>query len=344
MTEVVFAIPGRVDKPTGGFVYDRRVMALMPSLGVSAHYLNLPGLYPNPSKNDLDKARELLNATPPAAKLVIEGLALGVMPGKILAPLGHRIIALVHQPLAEISGLNDTQRDELFIMERSALEYARSVITLSALTRDKLIQKYGIDLEKITVAEPGTDPAPRASGTGTPLQLLAVGAIEPRKKYNLLIDALIPISHLDWRLTIVGAKDRDETCVSELTIKIAKAGLGERVNLAGVVVPATLERLYDGADIFVQPSPLDLFGTALSEAMVRGLPIISGQNESSASAATLNVPFDDEAALQDALARILQNKKLRRQLADAAWDIGRKLPTWNETARRIGAVILGLDL
>jgi len=325
-------------------MYDRRVMALMPSLGVSAHYLNLPGLYPNPSKDDLDKARELLNATPPAAKLVIEGLAMGVMPGELLAPLSNRIIALVHQPLADRSDLDDKQRDELFIKERSALRHARSLITLSTATRDRLIEKYSIDASIITIAEPGTDPAPRASGTGTPLQLLAVGAILPRKKYNLLLEALIPLSHLDWRLTIVGAKDRDQACVEALIGKIANAGLSERISLPGVVVPATLERLYDGADIFVQPSHLDLYGTALSEAMVRGLPIISAQDNNSTLTATLNVPFDDEAALQDALARLLQNRKLRRQLADAAWDIGRKLPTWNETARRIGAVILGLDL
>ena len=44
--------------------------------------------------------------------------------------------------------------------------------------------------EKITVAEPGTDPAERARGTGKPLQLLAVGSVVPRKAYDVLVRAL----------------------------------------------------------------------------------------------------------------------------------------------------------
>ena len=43
-----------------------------------------------------------------------------------------------------------------------------------------------------------------------------------------------------------------------------------------------------------------------------------------------------------ALRRALTDKKLRDELADASWDLGRTLPTWHETARRIAAVVLGL--
>ena len=42
-------------------------------------------------------------------------------------------------------------------------------------------------------------------------------------------------------------------------------------------------------------------------------------------------------ALTTAIERALTDKKLRDRLADAAWEAGRTLPTWHETARRIAA-------
>ncbi len=347
--EAIFAIPGRLETPTGGYMYDRRVMALMPSLGVNARYLNLPGHFPNPSGEDLQKVRELLFETPKEAKLIIDGLALGVLPKEILEPIGERVIALIHKPLATKSGLSEDRRAVLRESEKIAFSLVQHIIATSTFTREHLIHEYAISPARITVAEPGTDPAPRASGTGTPLQLLSVGALEPRKGYSVLIDALVPLKHLDWRLTIVGDLDRDQVWVEGLRDKISQDGLQNRVHLAGIVVPATLERLYDSADIFVQTCHVESFGTALSEAMVRGLTIVSsaeGLNDElpGMKNAVLMVLPRDTDALQEALEKVLQDRKLRGRLADAAWDVGRRIPTWNETARRIGAVIMGLEI
>ena len=49
MAEIVFAIPGDLELPTGGYVYDRRVMALLPSFGMQVTHVRLPGGFPAPS-------------------------------------------------------------------------------------------------------------------------------------------------------------------------------------------------------------------------------------------------------------------------------------------------------
>lgn len=347
MPNVAFAIPGDLETHTGGYAYDRRVLQMLPSYGINATLVTLPGSFPLPSKSDLDETARRIAAAPPQAKLLIDGLAYGAMPAELIERIGRRIIALVHHPLALETGLDDAARRALVDSERAALARARHVIVTSRSTADSLVADYRVPQARITVAEPGTDPALRSTGTGTPMQMFAVGAVSERKGYNLLVAALEPLASLDWRLTIAGALDRNVQAVTALRERIAASSIGERITLAGAVVPATLERFYASADLFVSPSHYEGYGMVLAEAMARGLPIVCTTGGAAAQtvpdAAAIKVPPGDVAALTAALRQALTQRKQRRAMADAAWEAGRQLPTWEETARRIAAAILEIE-
>jgi glycosyltransferase involved in cell wall biosynthesis len=134
--------------------------------------------------------------------------------------------------------------------------------------------------------------------------------------------------------------------VAALQNAIHKNDLGERVTLAGKVVPATLERHYESAVVFVSASLFEGYGMALAEAMARGLPMViavgGAAGETADETTALHVETGNIEALAAALRRVLTDKKLRDRLADSAWEAGRTLPTWHETTRRLAAVILGL--
>jgi glycosyltransferase involved in cell wall biosynthesis len=345
MTKVIFAIPGDLATETGGYAYDRRMLKLLPSFGIDVSHLVLPGTFPNPTASDLIETTRRLAATPPDAKLIIDGLALGAMPADLVKGLKRRIIGLVHHPLALEAGLSDQRKRELAASETAALAYCQHVIVTSPMTGRILAADFGVPSERITVAEPGTDPSPRATGTGTPMQLLSVGAVSQRKGYTVLVEALKPLADLDWRLVIVGALDRDAGAVEALRQAIdANRGLRDRITLAGAVVPATLEKHYASADIFVLPSLFEGYGMVLAEAMSRGLPIICTTGGAAAETvpddAAIKVPPGDVAALGAGLVRLMSDRKLRKRLEAASWNAGRMLPTWNETARRIFAAIM----
>lgn len=348
MTEVYFAIPGDIDTPTGGYGYDRRLMAALPSFGVNVKHVELPAGFPNPSEEECAAVAKGAAQLPADATLLIDGLAFGAFPKELAEGIEQRVIALVHHPLALESGLSKTRQAELVKSECEALALADHVIVTSEATKRILVSDYGVAAKAISVAEPGTDPAQRATGTGTPMQLLAVGSITPRKGYDILIQALEPLSELDWRLTITGADDRDAAAASALRSQIAKAGMEDRVTLSGVVVPATLERFYESADIFVMPSLFEGYGMVLGEAMARGLPIVCTTGGAAAEtvpdAAAVKVAPGEAEPLTRALESVLTDRKLRSRLADASWEAGRKLPTWNETARRVAAVVMGLKV
>lgn len=348
MPSVVFAVPGDIDTASGGYEYDRRVLELLPAYGIAAELVTLPGSFPAPSEGDLAETRRLLSAIPRDAVLLIDGLAYGAFPETLIRDIGHDIVALVHHPVGFETGLGEARAEELIATEQAALALARHVVVTSRATKRTLERDFAVPTKKITVAEPGTDPAQRATGTGMPMQLLAVGGVSKRKAYDILVRALTPLADLDWRLVVAGATDRDRAAVGELEAAIDASGLGERIKLAGKVVPATLERFYESTDLFVMPSLYEGYGMVLAEAMARGLPIVCTTGGAAADtvpdAAALKVPPGDPQALGDAIRQALDDKKLRTRLADAAWDAGRTLPTWNETARRIAATVLGMKI
>jgi glycosyltransferase involved in cell wall biosynthesis len=339
VTDIVFAIPGDIDLPTGGYVYDRRVLALLPSFGVTPKHLALPGSFPDPTPADLKTAARLLAKTAPAAPLLIDGLAYGALPADLILALDRRIMALVHHPLCLETGLSPERQAVLHASEKAALALAERVICTSPVTARTLMADFGVPEDKIVVAEPGTDPAPKASGTIMPMQLLAVGAVSTRKGFPILIRALEPLSALDWRLTIAGSLERDAAVVAELKHVLADSGLQDRVRLTGAVVPDTLAAFYDSADIFVMPSLYEGYGMVLAEAMARGLAILCTTGGAAAEtvpdAAAIKVPPGDAQAFSAGLKTLLTDRKLRRRLEAASWNAGRKLPTWHETARRI---------
>jgi glycosyltransferase involved in cell wall biosynthesis len=343
VADVVFAIPGDIDTPTGGYAYARHVLARLPGLGLGVRHLALPAGYPAPSKDDLAGTAAAFASVPPDAVLLIDGLAYGAMPASLIAAVRSPIIALVHHPLAYETGVTPERAKALVASETAALAYARRTIATSPLTARLLAAEFGVAADTVVVAEPGTDRKSRARGTGRPLRMLAVGAVSPRKGYEILIEALKPLTDSDWRLTIAGATDRNPAATDVVRAAIRKAGLGDRIRLAGAVSDTALDELYGAADLFVMPSLFEGYGMVLAEAMARGLPIVCTTGGAAAEtvpdAAALKVPPGSAAGLSAALGTALDDSALRHQLANASWQTGQALPRWDDTARRIAAVI-----
>jgi len=343
VTSAVFAIPGDLATPTGGYAYARRVLDLLPDEGVAVSHLALPGGYPDPRDADLAKTASLVAATPPDAVLLVDGLAYGAMPAGLIRGFRRPVVALVHHPLGLEAGLSPERQAALLASEAAALALARRIIVTSPLTARLLAADFNVDPALVTVAEPGTDPAPRAQGGGRPVRILAVGAVSPRKGFEVLVDALARIAGEDWHLTIAGAIDRDPSATASLQAAIAKADFAARATLTGAVDKAALDALYASADIFVSPSLFEGYGMVLAEALARGLPLVASTGGAAAEtvpdAAALKVPPGDAAALSDALFALIRDPALRAHLSHASWSAGQRLPRWSETAARIARVL-----
>lgn len=336
--DVVFAFPGDLATPTGGYAYDRRIIAELKALGWRVDTLSLGDGFPRPSDQTLRAASELLRRVPAGRAIVIDGLAFGVMAqaAEMLRDR-HPIIALVHHPLALETGLSALERDFFCRSERAALASARRVIVTSPATARLLAADYGVPHEAITVAPPGTDKVTPAHGSSdSVVHLLAVGTIVPRKGYDVLIAALAGLGDLPWRLTIAGACDRDIAAVARLDADIARFDLGTRVALVGALSTDALAALYAAVDLFVLPSRFEGYGMAFTEAIASGLPVVGTTAgaipETVPAAAGVLVPPDDVDALASALRRLIERPEERRRLAAGARAAAGELPRWRDSA------------
>lgn len=342
MTAMGFVIPGDIERPTGGYTYDRRVLALLPQFGVAPRHVVLPGSFPFPSAADLDATERTLAELPDDMVLLIDGLAFGAMPAELVARIRQPIVALVHHPLFLETGLSHEQQRHLHLTEKSALTFVKAVIAVSPSTTATLVDEFSVPHEQITMANPGTDKAPRAVGTGAPLQLLSVGSIVPRKAYDVLVRALAAVPG-DWRLTIAGPAERNSDAYAALTQALAQTGLGPKVRLVGALARDELDKLYAAADIFVLASLHEGYGMVLAEAMARGLPIVcttgGAAAETAPDDAAIKVPPGDVAALGAAIASVAGDAGLRKRMGEASWAAGQHLPRWEDTARIIADVV-----
>lgn len=338
MSEIVFAIPGDIALPTGGYGYDRRLLKEWRESGVAARHLALPGSFPRPTPEDLAETGRVILSQPYDSVLLIDGLAYGAFTESIAAGLAGRVVALVHHPLGLETGLSPEEARQLIERETAALRHAAAIVVTSQATRRLLISDFAVPADRISVAEPGVDPAERAAGSpdGEPLRLLAVGSLVPRKGYDILIEALRPLADQDWNLTIVGANDRSPATTAALAAQIAEAGLDERITLTGAIGDEALARAYHQADLFVMPSLFEGYGMVLTEALARGLPILCTTGGAAAEtvpdAAAVKVGPGDASALSKALQLLICDADRRRGLANASWAVAATLPRWANTA------------
>lgn len=346
-----FLVPGDLESASGGYVYDRAVVAGLRGLGWLVAVHRLDASFPYPTPEALEHAGRVLAALPDQACVLVDGLALGAMP-QIVAAQSKRlsIIGLIHMLLASEFGIAEATAERLREQEQQALRFVRHVIVTSRATERELTA-YAVDPARITAVEPGVWKTPladrsRARIAGDAIEMLCVATVQPGKGHELLIDALAALAHLPWRLRCVGNLSRSPATVKQLTDRVERFGLGERVNLIGELPHEALSERYLAADLFVLPTLRETYCLAAAEALAHGLPVIASRTGAipalvGAEAGLLIEP-GDRGALRAALERALTDHGLRASMRAAAAAAAERLKGWPEICERMARALEGV--
>ena len=349
MKQLSLLAPHPLNQRTGGYRYDNRMLDGLKLRGWRADRLGLHGTFPDPDDVACASLSAELERQPDDSLVVIDGLAMAGLPEPV-ARHGDRlrIVALVHHPVAEETGLDASARRRLAMLETRALAAARGVIVTSAFTGRTLVDAYRVDPARLRVVRPGTEASAPAAGPapGVPPRLLVVASVSPRKGHDVLVRSLARLRDRTWECICAGSLDRAPGFVQEVLAAIARTGLAERIRFVGECDDGTLGALFDGSSIFVLPSHYEGYGMVLTEALARGLPIVSTTGgaipDTVPADAALLVPPGDDCALAHALATLLEDDVRRAALAAAARRHAAGLADWDAAAGAFERCLLEL--
>lgn len=233
-----------------------------------------------------------------------------------------------------------------YVIPRAARR-ADAVITVSQAAKESIVAEMGMSPERIFVTPEAAGshfrPLPEDAARAAVARdhglvggyVLALGAADPRKNVAGLVQAYAALpSDLQeqYPLAIIWSSS---ALVDGIAQQIAALGIADNVRSLHRVSDEALVQLYNAATLFVFPSFQEGFGLPVLEAMACGTPVVASDNSSIpevAGQAAVLVPASDTQALTAALARVLTDARLQRQmktdgLAQAA------LFSWERCAR-----------
>ncbi len=324
---IAFLVPGPITAISGGYGYDRRIIAELREAGHTVDLHELSGHHPLPDAAARASAHAAWTAMAPDALPVIDGLGLPAFDGLI----DRAAIGLIHHPTSLEAGFSEPDAQALAAIEKRLFPALAACITTSDTTAETLARDFAV--QHLASVVPGTDAAPRNTGSASATcRIIAIGSLIPRKGHDLLLRALARLFDLNWHLTIAGGAP-DPIHAATLSNLAEDLNIAQRVTFTGTLTGQALEALWHSADVFALATHYEGYGMAIAEALKRGLPVAITKGGAAAALvpdeAGVVCEVGDLVTYSKALRRVIFDTELRAEMAQAAWSAGQTLPNWH---------------
>ncbi len=254
-------------------------------------------------------------------------------------------IAHIHALEFDRAGESSWRHSVISLIEQYGLQAADKIIAVSQYTKNKIIECYGIDPAKITVAHNGISPAVHEANTlylkegflkGKKV-VLFVGRLTFQKGIDWFLKAVKEIALLDPNIVflIVGDGELKAQAVN-LAVRF---GIAKQVIFTGFLRGKNLENAYRLADVYVLSSVSEPFGISPLEALQHQTPVIVSRNSGVQEVlkGALKVDFWDTHSLAEKILAVLRYQPLKEKLVhDGEQDLAQL--SWNKTAAKIAKI------
>ena len=231
-------------------------------------------------------------------------------PAGIAAKLVSGKPLVIHVHATDFDRSGGSVNPEVFEIEKKGMMMADRIIAVSNLTRNTVIEKYGIPPEKVVTVYNAVEPI----GELEKIQLKRsisdsivtfLGRVTMQKGPEYFIEAAYKVlqKKKDVRFVMAGSGE----LLTRMLHRVATLRIANKFHFTGFLKGDDVYRMFSISDVYVMPSVSEPFGISPLEAMQSNVPVIISKQSgvSEVLQYALKINFWDVDAMADAIYGLL---------------------------------------
>lgn len=212
---------------------------------------------------------------------------------------------VVHMHATEFDRSGEHINQEVYNIERTGMQAADRVIAVSNLTRNIVIEKYGIPAQKVVTVHNAvrfaSDDAQEVERNVDDKIVTFLGRITYQKGPDYFVEAAAKVLKRVSNVRFVMAGSGD--MMNHVIRRVAKLGIADRFHFTGFLKGDDVRKMFALSDVYVMPSVSEPFGISPLEAMKSHVPVIISKQSGVAEVLdyAIKVDYWDVDALADAI-------------------------------------------
>ncbi|MBQ6254543.1 MAG: glycosyltransferase [Bacteroidales bacterium] len=253
---------------------------------------------------------------------------------------GKPLVVHVHATSYD-RGTEDMIDTRVYGIEKRGMEAADKVMAVSDLTRNIVINKYGISPDKVVTVHNAVDFSGRENlqvERGVRDKVVTfLGRITFQKGPEYFIEAAAKVLKRTTgvRFVMAGSGDMMNRCIRHA----ARLGISDRFHFTGFLRGADVQKMFALSDVYIMPSVSEPFGISPLEAMRSNVPSIISNQSGAAEVLryAFKVDFWDVDAMADDIYALLSYPALADFAAREGYEEVNRLK-WNHAAAKMKKV------
>ena len=248
---------------------------------------------------------------------------------------------VVHMHATEYDRSGENVNTQVHAIEKAGMQAADCVMAVSNLTRNIVINRYGIDAKKVVTVHnavrfaENAAPAPERGVKDKIITFL--GRITYQKGPDYFVEAAAKVLKRvpNVRFVMAGSGDM----MNHVIRRVARLGIADRFHFTGFLRGEDVHKMFQLSDVYVMPSVSEPFGISPLEAMRSNVPVIISKQSGVAEVLDYAVKVDywDVDALADAMYGLIQYPALANMFSAKGLEEVTNLK-WNNVAAKMKTI------
>ena len=252
---------------------------------------------------------------------------------------GKPLVVHVHATSFD-RGTDDMVDSRVYAIEKRGMEEADRVITVSDLTRNIVISKYGIPAHKVFTLHNAVVPTDKKVEREKNVDekiVTFLGRVTFQKGPDYFVETAKRVLDKDPNVRFVLAGDGD--MMQHVIERVAELGISDRFHFTGFLRGADIDKMFGMSDVYVMPSISEPFGISPLEAMRAKVPVVISKQSGVAEVLqhAIKVDFWDIDATADAIYGLLHYPALSKLFADKGEEEVNNLK-WENVAKKLKVI------